>query len=424
MSYHQRDKFCVACLTGSNERSPPPPSPPERYHPEDHEHEHPPVLHYEASEQHVLKTTGQLTMPMRVARELDSHGGTTLVQTMVPEHALMQEISSIISNRSLDTPAPDVHEHDVDDEEDHTSDPPTTPIQILTPSCIPESVFQGPIPETALNNTPLPMYHQAVTSGQAPVYDIINPTGIPLHRSTLQRISYYADLTSKLREIYGDRHIVNIFYKAVNIQTPHPALDEIMDALEVLYDALRALREEASRRHDIVFRYRATSATEEQVRAWIAEITRDPDNSVRSHCRRFSEWIGIIWEDYSSVIATIGASTALPPARRAINLAFEQEEIRDRMRMQGFEWPGSADDWVEPTPWDNDIIAATRKRDRWYTKQYGARDLNDSDFTEGYPATHLPTGRPLLVPLAYGVPRPSEFVVVRGADGNLTGYVP
>ena len=47
MSYHQQDKYCVACLTGSNERSPPPPSPPERYHPEDHGHEHPPILHYD-----------------------------------------------------------------------------------------------------------------------------------------------------------------------------------------------------------------------------------------------------------------------------------------------------------------------------------------------------------------------------------------
>lgn len=94
------------------------------------------------------------------------------------------------------------------------------------------------------------------------------------------------------------------------------------------------------------------------------------------------------------------------------------------MRMQGFEWAGSADDWVEPTLWDNEIIAATRKRDRWYTKQYGIEHLNDSDFTEGYPAQHLSTGRPLLVPLAYGVPRPSEFAVVRRADGNLTGFVP
>jgi len=362
-------------------------------------------------------------MPMRVARELERHGGTTLVQTMVPEHALMQEISNIISNRSLDTSAPDAHEIDVDEEEKLTHNPPTTPIQIRTPSRIPGSVFQGPIPETALTNTPLPTYHQAATSGQAPVYDIINPTGIPLHRSTLQRISYYADLMSKLCETYGDRHIVNIFYKAVNIQTPHPALDEIMDALEVLYDALRALRAEASRRHDIVFRYRATSATEEQVRVWIAEITRNPDNSVRSHRRRFHEWIGIIWDDLSSVIANIGASTTLPPARRAINLAFEQEEIRDQMRMQGFEWAGSADDWVAPTPRDNDIIAAARKRDKEYNK-YGIEYLNDSDFTEGYPATHLSTGRPLLLPLAYGVPRPSAFVVVRGADGNLTGFVP
>jgi len=208
MSYHQQDKFCVTCLTRFNEDSPPPPSPPERYQPEDHAHEHPPVLRYEASEQHVLKTTGELTMPMRVARELERHGGTTLVQTMVPEHALMQEISNIISNRSLDTSAPDAHEIDVDEEEKFTHNPPTTPIQIRTPSRIPGSVFQGPIPETALTNTPLPTYHQAATSGQAPVYDIINPTGIPLHRSTLQRISYYADLMSKLCETYGDRHIV------------------------------------------------------------------------------------------------------------------------------------------------------------------------------------------------------------------------
>lgn len=106
MAYHQENRYCAACLIRMHEASSPSPDP-ETFHPEDSEHEHPQLLHYEESEHQTLQTTGQLTMPMRVSRALEAHvpHGTTLLQAVVPEHALMQEITNIVSSsgsRTLD----------------------------------------------------------------------------------------------------------------------------------------------------------------------------------------------------------------------------------------------------------------------------------------------------------------------------------
>jgi hypothetical protein len=103
MAYHQEYKYCVTCLVRLNDDQQRPQTPSETFHPDDHDHEHPQLLHYEASEQHTLKTTGELTMPMKVARELNRHSGLTPFYAAVPENRLMYEISNIIRNRKSGT---------------------------------------------------------------------------------------------------------------------------------------------------------------------------------------------------------------------------------------------------------------------------------------------------------------------------------
>jgi hypothetical protein len=224
IAYHQENRYCAACLIRMHEATIPRSPVTETFHPEDIEHQHPQLLHCEESEHQTLQTTGQLTMPMRVSRALEAHvpHGTTLLEAVVPEHALMQEITNIVSSsgsRTRDpvrwvdpsitetpkdseddlhattgadenTPVPpstvtSTNEADAANGEDEnttdpsTTDPPATPARPITPSRIPGYVFQGPVPQTALNDTPLPSYDQAVSRGQAPIYAEYDPKGYP-----------------------------------------------------------------------------------------------------------------------------------------------------------------------------------------------------------------------------------------------------
>ncbi|CAD0094234.1 unnamed protein product [Aureobasidium vineae] len=71
MVYHEEEKHCTACLIRFNTDSPPPPLVPGTFHPEDHARAQPHLMDYEQREAFTVKTTGELTGPMIVARESD-----------------------------------------------------------------------------------------------------------------------------------------------------------------------------------------------------------------------------------------------------------------------------------------------------------------------------------------------------------------
>jgi hypothetical protein len=284
MAYHQEYKYCVTCLVRLNDDQQRPQTPPETFHPEDHDREHPQLLHYEASEQHTLKTTGELTMPMRVARELNRHNGLTPFYAAVPENRLMYEINSIIRNRNIQTPdpirtnqapapvSPRNAGHTADDVNGNTIQPPTTPLRPSTGSRISGSVFKGPIPPTALYSTPLPSYDQAVSRGQAPIYSEYSRENIPINRRTLERVTRYGYFFDKATGDLDDRTGALHENRDSDMER-YPAMRDIFKTLDRLDDAEAHVYDEALRRDRILFQYNTTSATERQTRSWIADVT-------------------------------------------------------------------------------------------------------------------------------------------------------
>ncbi|KAH0164091.1 hypothetical protein KCU67_g5300, partial [Aureobasidium melanogenum] len=166
--------------------------------------------------------------------------------------------------------------------------PSTTPVRPPPPAKIPPGVFQGPIPQTALNDTPLPAYSQ-----------VADPMDILVNLCTLQRLS---DHTYYLQEALSDdlrTRLLDVSSAATTaIQMPYhydiAKMQKIADAAKYLREGFARLRKEAHDRRKIVFEHSTTSATFDQVADWIVEITRIPANSVRSHARRFTEWIWLL----------------------------------------------------------------------------------------------------------------------------------
>lgn len=419
LAYHEEDRHCVTCLLRYNQESPSPPRNPETYHPDDHDHSQPELMHYEASEQHTLRTTGELTMPMRVARELNAHGGTTIFEAMVPEHGLMPSIAEIMANRNITAQDP-IRQNNpsdttasVDDtdvtmgEDDIAVDAPATPARPITPSQVTGDVFQGPIPDTALNNTPLPTYNQAVTGGQAPIYDEIDPDNIPLNRRTLARVASYATGMELAYVSVLKTRFEALYKNASNATEPSPRMRNIAETVELLRSAWNQLSDEAKRRDRILFEHDTTSATQLEAFDWIDEITRNPPNSVKHISRRFSRWLNLLETEYSNTVSTDGTSS---PSRREINLAFERQETRDQMAMQGDEWTGSADDWMPVTEQDKKIFYENMISTRWFPAFYSVNDRDDEDYDDDvYPIIKSTTGHVVQTPEAWGVPTPSGF---------------
>lgn len=413
MVYARGKRICVTCLTLYNDDLTAPPPATETFHPDDHDHSQPELMHYEASEQHTLMTTGELTMPMRVARALFAHGGTTMHQTVVPEHGLMVEVANIIANRTLTSQDPirqgsaptTATSADDTDIMMSTPDRAITPVRPVTPSQIPGSVFQGPIPETALNITPLPTYDQAVSRGQAPIYNMIHPDDIPLNRRTLGRIATYAvDMGLAYSDIFKLR-ADELHQNASSSTEHHAGMREIADNVERLENAWIRLLDEAQRRDRVLFQYNTTSATQLEAFDWIEEITRNPPDSVGSHARRFSEWLYLLEREYSNIVNP----GEQKPSRRGINLAFERQEVHDQMTMQGDQWTGSADDWIPITEQDQQIYTDNNSRTVFFPSFYPADDEDDEDYeNDTYPIVRSATGRVVQMPEAWGVPDPSE----------------
>ncbi|KAG9693456.1 hypothetical protein KCU95_g6337, partial [Aureobasidium melanogenum] len=197
MVYHQEEIICRGCSTRWTEESPPPPPTPVTWHPQDHTHSLPTLPTYEQFEQATLKS-GELTGPMIVARELNRQprdGHSIVTQQNVPEHHLLGQIEDIIRRRNVDDLAPEgsVYTPNAADPIGATTDaddvhppPPTTPVRALSRSGIPAAVFEGPLPQALLNDTPLPAYDQVASRGHAPVYSVWDLGDIPINLRTLK----------------------------------------------------------------------------------------------------------------------------------------------------------------------------------------------------------------------------------------------
>jgi hypothetical protein len=420
MTYLQEKKYCVTCLLLFSEEQTSQSPPPETYHPDDHNHEQPQILHYDASEQQTLKSTGELTMPMVVARELNNQeGGTTIFQAGVSEHGLMGEINNIVANRNLDWGIPDPgrglagsitttsrnHTDDVDDEDRSIFEPPTTPVRTLPFSEVPEQIFEGQIPQTALNDTPLPTYDQAATRGQAPVYDQIDPDDIPMNRHTLARVALYAHgMSDAYRDVLEGR----LTKLSISASSPTTRMPEVVDHLKRLCDAWKYLSDEAEYRDQTLFKNSTCSATREQVFDWIAEITRNPANSVQHHARRFSQWLCMLEEDYSTaVVSGVFAGPLYRPFRREVNLTFEQQEVRDQVAMLGSAWTGTPE--VRPTAQNKKIMTDNMLRTRWFPTFYDVDDEDDEDYGDDFDLPH-PSIPYIYVDLPddFGIPDPID----------------
>jgi hypothetical protein len=251
-----------------------------------------------------------------------------------------------------------------------------------------------------------------VSRGQAPIYSEYSRENIPINQRTLERVTRYVYFFDKATGDLDDRIGALHDNRDSDIER-YPAMRDMFETLDRLEHATAHVYDEAMRRDRILFQYNTTSATEQQTRSWIADITRNPENSLRSHVRRFSEWVHLIEAEYTSAISTNGASLpggSLPPARRAINRIFEQEEIRDQMRMQGDQWTGPADAWITPSEDDERVIRRTRRRDRRFPEFYNTDDASDNDYRypEEHPLIESSEGRYVQVPDAFGVPDPSN----------------
>ncbi|KAH0281744.1 hypothetical protein KCU91_g117, partial [Aureobasidium melanogenum] len=157
-------------------------------------------------------------------------------------------------------------------------------------------------------------------------------------------------------------------------------MQKIADAAQYLEEGLVRLYNKANDRQNIVFQYNTTTATEIQVAEWIAEITRNPENSVRSHARRLTEWIRRL--EYELMLDLrldnpvdgykLPDGSSYPDCQQ-INRTLKQEEVRDQRIMHGENW-----DETYQAPW--------------------------RDGTRG--PVHADTHTPVRVPAAFGVPAP------------------
>lgn len=381
---------------------------------------------------------------MLVARELNRQlpdGGTTVFQRNVPENQLVNQINDIIARRETDGPEPqrwvetpnliDSTEASDDMDED-LAPPPTTPVRTLPPTEVPPAVFQGPIPQTALNDTPLPTYDQVASRGHAPIYSENDPMYIPITLRTLKRLSDYStylfdalsrDLCNRLSAFR--RGLANMgFYtrqRALEDMADNDTLQEVADAALYLEGGLKRLCLKAFRRRLRVFEYTTTSVSENEVAEWIAEITRNPENSVRNHARRFTEWLQLLEHTYNLAVLADNSSlhaTLSDGSRyldhKTINLIFHQEEVRDQRTIQGENWDRSSDTDNDDRPTDTDtlLIAEVRRGDRKFPHLYRPND-DRGDYDpphwhdgSGRGPVHADTGTRIRIPTAFGVPDP------------------
>ncbi|KAH0144904.1 hypothetical protein KCU67_g12878, partial [Aureobasidium melanogenum] len=226
--------------------------------------------------------------------------------------------------RWVDTPNLIESTEATDNMEEDLPAPPTTPVRPPPPAEILPGVLQGPTPQTALNDTPLPAYSQVASRGHAPLYPEYDPMDIPL-----RTLLHHYDVAK---------------------------MQKIADAAKYLREGFARLRKEAHDRRKIVFEHSTTSATFDQVADWIVEITRNPENSVRSHARRFTEWIWLLEHE---IFLTASPNDrpdnhkfpdgSTIPGYLAINFAFEQEEVCDQIATQGDVWDESSSRYVERT---------------------------------------------------------------------------
>ncbi|KAG9752987.1 hypothetical protein KCU73_g5981, partial [Aureobasidium melanogenum] len=410
MVYHLEEKVCTECHVRLNEGTPPPPPTTETWHPQDHDHLYPPIPTYERSETETAITTGRLTGPMLVARELNRQlpdGGTTVFQRNVPEIQLVDQINDILSRRNTDGSEPQIwvdtpnlieSTEATDNMEEDLPAPPTTPVRPPPPAEIPPGVFQGPIPQTALNDTPLPAYSQVASRGHAPLYCEYDPMDIPVNQCTLQRLS---DHTYYLQEALSNdirTRLLDVSSAAnTAIQMPYhydiAKMQKIADAAKYLREGFARLCNEAHDRRKIVFEHSTTSATFNQVADWIVEITRNPENS---------------------------------------------EEVCDQMAMQGDVSDESSSRYVERTRQqihaDKAVVAEFRRRDRAFLSIYYPNEIfirGDEELPHwhgefGNPPLHADTRTPIRIPTAFGIPNPrsplpspNDPMEVSGIDNAL-----
>ncbi|KAG9606017.1 hypothetical protein KCU77_g541, partial [Aureobasidium melanogenum] len=433
MVYHQEELMCIGCYTRWTEETPAPPPTPETWHPQDHNHSLPILPTYEQFEKATIET-GELTGPMTVARELNRQprdGDSTVTQQNVPEHQLLDQIRDIIRRRNADglapensvnTPNASVPTEATTDANDVLPPPPTTPVRALSRSEIPAAVFEGPLPQALPNDTPLPAYDQVASRGRAPIYSENDLMDIPVNLRTLKRLSDYCyylriALSDDLQDqIVG---IVDTAYTAMAMPNRYSVLkmQKIADAAQYLEKGF-VRPNKANDRHKIVFQYNTTSATEHQVAEWIAAITRNPENSVRSHARRLTEWIrrleyelmlGIRFDDFPNTYKLPDGSRY--PNCQQINRILEQEEVRDQRIMQGENWDETSGTFVEASDTDRLLIADVKRRDKEFPSIYRTNDhYGDKDKPSWRDGTrgpiHADSRRFICVPTAFGVPNP------------------
>ncbi|KAG9701126.1 hypothetical protein KCU95_g2577, partial [Aureobasidium melanogenum] len=434
MVYHQEETMCRECYTRWTEETPSPSPTPETWHPQDHDHSLPILPSYEEFEKATIET-GEFTGPMIVARELNRQardGDTTVSQQNVPEHQLLDQIRDIIRRRNVDGLAPEesVNTPNASDPTEATTNvddvlppPPITPVRALSRSEIPAAVFEGPLPKALPNNMPLPAYDQVASRGRAPNYSENDLMDIPVNLQTLKRLSDYCYyLGIALSDDLQNQLVKTIDYACIAITMPeqYPAdkMQKIADAAEYLEEGMVRLCNKAGDRRKIVFQYNTTSATEHQVAEWIAEITRNPENSVRSHARRFTEWIWLL--EYELVFGILPDDSPdnfkLPDGSRypncqQINRIFEQKKVRDQRIMQGEDWDETSGTFVEASDTDRLLIADIKRRDKEIPSAYRTNDhYGDQDkpsWRDGFGGPiHADSRRFICVPTAFGVPNP------------------
>lgn len=435
MVYHQEEMMCRGCYTRWTEETPSPPLLAETWHPEDRNHSLPILPTYEHFEKATIET-GELTGPMRVARELNRQPrdeDTFVTQQNVPEHRLLDQIRDIIRRRNADgltteqlitTPNASDPAEATTEANDVLLPPPTTPVRTLSRSEIPEAVFECPLPQPLPNDTPLPGYDQAASRERAPIYSENDLMDIPVNLRTLKRLSdycYYLQkaLTDDLLDQLDDT--LDSACTAISMRDRYPAakMNKIADAAGYLEEGLVRLCNKASDRRKIVFQNNITSATEDQIASWIAEITRNPENSVRSHARRFTEWIRLL--QYELVFGVLPDDAPnnfkLPDGSRypdcqQINRIFKQEEVRDQRIMQGKNWDETSGTFVEASNTDRLLIADLKRRDKDPPQIYRLSDYyGDEDKPHWHDESrrgpvHTDTRRRVRIPTAFGIPGP------------------
>ncbi|KAG9737178.1 hypothetical protein KCU73_g10064, partial [Aureobasidium melanogenum] len=277
-------------------------------------------------------------------------------------------------------------------------------------------------------DTPLPAYSQVSSRGHAPLYSEYDPMDIPVNLCTLQRLSdhpYY--LQEALSDDFRTRLLDISSAATTAIQMPYhynvAKMQKIADAAKYRREGFARLRNEAHDRRKIVFEHSTTSATFDQVTDWIVEFTRNPENSVRIHARRFTEWIWLLEHE---IFLTASPNDrpdkhkfpdgSTIPGYLAINFAFEQEEIHA----------------------DKAVVAEFRRRDRAFPSIYYPNEISNRGDEEqphwhgefGKPPLRADTRTPIRVHTAFGIPNPrpplpgpNDPMEVSGIDTALTREV-